>query len=258
RVRSQAGDQPREYVYHFNLDQAGGHDFVPRLWATRKIGDLLDRVRVEGESAGLVEEIKALGLGYGVVTPYTLSAIAAQSHGAASSANMGLYGNQAALNQASGQTTIQARVQNQSYQQAAQANLAGGANVFNSGQNSIAQLSQQSIDLVLLKGQRDLKVAITDEWLAQNIKADRQVAFGSDEYFALAKDPAMRSFLQSGVNVIFAYQGQVIAVQETTNGVPVQPIVTQTSSQVSAKPNSALPANLAAWLWQFIRAMSWQ
>jgi Ca-activated chloride channel homolog len=258
RVRGQAGDQPREYVYHFNLDQIGGHDFVPRLWATRKIGDLLDRVRVEGESAGLVEEIKALGLGYGVVTPYTLSAIAAQSQGAASSANMGLYGNQAALNQASGQTTIQARVQNQSYQQAAQANLAGGANVFNNGQNSIAQLSKQSIDLALLKGQRDLNAAITDEWIAQNIKVDRQVAFGSDEYFALAKDPAMRSFLQSGVNVIFAYQGQVIAVQETTNGVPAQPIPTQTSSQVPASPNASLLADLVTWLQQIVRTLSWQ
>ena len=252
RVRGQAGDQPREYVYHFDLDQTGGHDFVPRLWATRKIGDLLDRVRVAGESAGLVEEIQTLGLDYGVVTPYTLSAIAAQSQGAASSANMGLYGNQAALNQASGQTSIQARVQNQSYQQAAQANLAGGANVFNNGQNSLAQLSRQSIDLALLKGQRDLKVAITDEWIAQNIKVDRQVVFGSDEYFALAQDPAIRSFLQSGANVIFAYQGQVIAVQEAAISHSTQTTATASGSAASASNDLPLFADLVGWLRQLL------
>ena len=41
---------------------------------------------------------------------------------------------------------------------------------------------------------------------SQNIKADRQIAFGSDEYFALAKDPEARQFLQSGANVIFKYE----------------------------------------------------
>ncbi len=196
-------------------------------------------------------------MGYGVVTPYTLSAIVAQSQGAASSANMGLYGNQAALNQASGQTTIQARVQNQSYQQAAQANLAGGANVFNNGQNSIAQLSKQSIDLALLKGRRDLNAAITDEWITQNIKVDRQVAFGSDEYFALAKDPAMRSFLQSWVNVIFAYQGQVIAVQETEAGKAAQDAATRINPETPFQNSSSLLTDLVAWLQQIAQTISW-
>jgi Ca-activated chloride channel family protein len=61
RVHGQVGDQQREYVYHYNLDQTGGHDFVPRLWATRKVGALLDRVRVEGADPALIEEIQGLG-----------------------------------------------------------------------------------------------------------------------------------------------------------------------------------------------------
>jgi len=126
-----------------------------------------------------------------------------------------LYNNQSALNQASGQTTIQARVQNQSYQQAAQANLAAGSNVLNSSGHSLAQLSRQSIDLSLLKGRNDLNTPLDDEWIMQNIKVDRQLTFGSAEYFALAKDPATRAFLQSGVNVIFAHSGEVIAVQDS-------------------------------------------
>jgi Ca-activated chloride channel family protein len=212
RVRGQAGSERREYVYRFNLNQTGDHDFVPRLWATRRVGELLDRVRVEGESQALLEEVRELGLGYGLVTPYTAFAIQGQADGAASAANMALY-QQADLNQVSGQTTVQARVQNQAYQQATQANLAAGANVINSGQSSLAQVASTNVDLALLQGQKNLDEPITDEWIAKNIGVDQTVDFGSEEYFKLADDPQARPFLQSGPNVVFAYQGQVIAVQ---------------------------------------------
>jgi Ca-activated chloride channel family protein len=226
RVRGRAGTQAREYIYHFDLAQTGEHDFVPRLWATRRIGHLLDRVRVDGETPALVEEIRELGLGYGIVTPYTTFVITAQADGAASARNMQLYENQSALNQVSGETTIQARVQNQSYQQAAQANLAQGANVVNQGQHSLAHVSNQNIDLALLQEQKNLEGPITDDWIAENIAIDQQVTFGSDAYFVLAQDPDARAFLQSGPNVIFEYQDQVIAVQdpETPKEGPDSPI----------------------------------
>jgi Ca-activated chloride channel family protein len=232
RVHGQVGAEQREYVYHYNLDQPGGHDFVPRLWATRKVGALLDRVRMEGASPALIEEIQGLGLGYGIATPYTLNAIAAQTDGLASKGYMDLYSDSFNLNQASGQTSVQARVQNQYYQGAMQADAATGANVLNRGGYSLAQLSKQSIDLGLLKGKVDTSTAVDDVWITQNIKADRQIAFGSEEYFALAKDPEARQFLQSGANVIFKHDGKVIAVQDTgaaaasQGTAPQQPTVT--------------------------------
>ncbi len=218
RVRGRAGGAMREYVYRFDLAQNGAHDFVPRLWATRRIGELLDRVRVEGESEALVAEIRALGLGYGLVTPYTTSVIAAQADGAASAANMALYQDQAGLNQAWGQTTVQARVQNQLYQQAAQANLAGGANVLNLGSRSLAQVADQNVDLALLQEKTDLDAPVTVEWIQDHIRIDRTIKFGSDEYFALASDPDARLFMQSGPNVVFSYQGQVVAVRDSEGG----------------------------------------
>jgi Ca-activated chloride channel family protein len=212
-VRGQASGQAREYVYTFDLSQAGGHDFVPRLWATRRVGALLDRVRVEGESEALVAEIRELGLSYGLVTPYTTFVIAGQATGAASAANMDLY-NRSGLNDASGQITIQARVQNQAYQQADQANLANGANVVNWGRHSLAQVGTQNVDLGLLQG-RAIDGPITAEWIAANIGADRTVEFGSEAYFSLARDPDARPFLQSGSNVVFSYQGKIIAVVDS-------------------------------------------
>ena len=46
-------------------------DFVPRLWAIRKVGYLLEEIRLRGEKPELKEEIVALGKKYGIVTPYT-------------------------------------------------------------------------------------------------------------------------------------------------------------------------------------------
>ncbi len=212
RVSGQAGAQARTFEYVFDLEAAGNYPFVPRLWATREIGRLLDEVRVEGESPALIRRIRDLGLTYGLVTPYTTFVIAAQAGGAASAENMALYGNQQALNQAAGQITVQARVQNQIYQQAAQANLAGGANVTQSGFRNLAQVSTQHIDLALLQGKVDLDAPISDAWIAENVSIDRQIDFGSAAYFELAKDPEARGFLQAGNNVLFLYNGKVIQI----------------------------------------------
>ena len=214
RVSGRRGDQPQEFVYTYTLDQVRTYDFVPRLWATRQIGYLLDRVRTQGETEALVAEIRALGLAYGLVTPYTTYLIVPQTTGAASASNMMLYdtSNQLALNQASGQVTVQARVQNQSYQGAAQANLATGANVINVGQNNLVQIEAQNVDISLLTEQIAPGGGVTTEWLDQNITADRVIAFGSEEYFELAHDPDARLFLQTGQNVLFDFRGEVIQV----------------------------------------------
>ena len=49
----------------------GGPEFLPRLWATRKVGFLLDQIRLHGEDEELVDEIVALSRRHGIITPYT-------------------------------------------------------------------------------------------------------------------------------------------------------------------------------------------
>ena len=48
-----------------------GNEFLPRLWATRRVGYLLEQMRLNGQNKELVDEIVALGTRYGIVTPYT-------------------------------------------------------------------------------------------------------------------------------------------------------------------------------------------
>ena len=47
------------------------HAFIPRLWATRRVGWLLDEIRLHGESAELKDEVVKLAREHGIVTPYT-------------------------------------------------------------------------------------------------------------------------------------------------------------------------------------------
>ena len=48
-----------------------GNEFLPRLWASRKIGHLSRQVRLEGASSELVEEIRETALRYGLPSDYT-------------------------------------------------------------------------------------------------------------------------------------------------------------------------------------------
>ena len=47
------------------------NDYLPRLWATRRVGWLMEQVRTNGEQKELRDEIVDLGTRYGIVTPYT-------------------------------------------------------------------------------------------------------------------------------------------------------------------------------------------
>ncbi|RPI34978.1 MAG: VWA domain-containing protein [Chloroflexota bacterium] len=44
---------------------------LPRLWATRKIGYLLNQIRLEGADQETIDQIVRLSVRYGIVTPYT-------------------------------------------------------------------------------------------------------------------------------------------------------------------------------------------
>jgi len=53
------------------LARAGEFGFLPRLWSTRRVGFLLEEIRLRGQYQELIDEVKKLGLKYGIVTPYT-------------------------------------------------------------------------------------------------------------------------------------------------------------------------------------------
>lgn len=66
------GVQTKTYSYEVNFpERERDNDFLAHLWATRKVGFLLDEIRLHGENSELRDEVIALGREYGIVTPYT-------------------------------------------------------------------------------------------------------------------------------------------------------------------------------------------
>ncbi|HLC06060.1 MAG TPA: VIT domain-containing protein, partial [Anaerolineales bacterium] len=72
RLSGEINGLPKRFTY---ADQrfrtSGGPDFLPRLWATRKIGYLLNQIRLKGPEQEIVDQIVKLSIRYGIVTPYT-------------------------------------------------------------------------------------------------------------------------------------------------------------------------------------------
>ena len=68
---SRAGQKQR-FSYRVELPRReSGNDFIPRLWAARKAGALTAQVRLHGPNPEVIEEIRQLGLRYGILTEYT-------------------------------------------------------------------------------------------------------------------------------------------------------------------------------------------
>ena len=72
RLSGEVNGETQTFSYEGQrLLSSGGPEFLPRLWATRKIGALLSQIRLEGPNQELVDQIVRLSIRYGIVTPYT-------------------------------------------------------------------------------------------------------------------------------------------------------------------------------------------
>ncbi len=73
KLSGQVGKDNKEFVYDVTFPQrtSSDHDFVEHLWARRKVGFLLDQIRLNGEQKELMDEMVLLAKKYGIATPYT-------------------------------------------------------------------------------------------------------------------------------------------------------------------------------------------
>ena len=81
--------------------------FVPPLWASRKIGELTRTARLEGASPAIIEEIRQLGLRYGLLTAYTSDLVTEPGSVAVPAAEPSLRGGRDAAKAMSGQVAFE-------------------------------------------------------------------------------------------------------------------------------------------------------
>ena len=80
-VRGRVGSEQRTFEFGggggdarpvaLDASSAAPLEFLPKLWATRKVGFLLEQIRLNGEDPELKAEVIRLAQKFGLVTPYT-------------------------------------------------------------------------------------------------------------------------------------------------------------------------------------------
>jgi Ca-activated chloride channel family protein len=73
-LTGEAGGKKESFTYNTNFAEKSADDtnaFVSRLWATRRIGEIIDDLDLHGRNQELVDELVSLSQKYGILTPYT-------------------------------------------------------------------------------------------------------------------------------------------------------------------------------------------
>ena len=71
-LEGRANLESKRFPYSVRFpERAADHEFISRIWATRRVGYLLDEIRLRGESQELRQEVTELARQFGLVTPYT-------------------------------------------------------------------------------------------------------------------------------------------------------------------------------------------
>lgn len=72
RLTGEINGKKQEFVFEGTFPKENSeNEFIPRLWATRRVGYLLDEIRLRGEDKELKDEVVRLGKEHGIMTPYT-------------------------------------------------------------------------------------------------------------------------------------------------------------------------------------------
>jgi len=177
-------------------------DFLPRLWATRKIGYLLSQIRLHGSEDELVDEIVDLSLRYGVMTPYTSFLVEEKVDIFSDEARREAADRLApALTAApaSGASAVEQSQNIQGYQQAE------------------APAPVSSVEQLKVVGDRSF-VLRDGVWIDSGYRegmATTKIGFGSDDYYdVLAQRPDWGPFFALGERVIFLSDGEAYEVAE--------------------------------------------
>lgn len=181
------------------------YGFLPRMWAARKIGYLLDEIRLKGENPELVDAVKKLAEKLGIVTPYTSyfaappEAVAVDPCPTCDRGSIRML--QSGPATSSGQSAVH----------------------YSQGLSAMRDEAQELVQSIVrqIRGtsfQRDPNGI----WRAGDYKQQPtlKVQFGSEAYFALANAPEFKEILTLGPSVVFPQQNQWIWIEiSQTEGV---------------------------------------
>ncbi|NWF50418.1 MAG: VWA domain-containing protein [Ignavibacteriaceae bacterium] len=226
------------FIHESKLDSKQTHyDFIPALWAARRIGRLLDLIRLNGESNELVNEIVDLARQHGIVTPYTSYLIMEDENNRTISGNLpqqfqtlrreGDFDNESiteykkeydAMKLKTGESSVLVSKEFQELSTAgnlSQTQQGKDRMYYSDDRGNLRNLGQQ---VRLVQGRAFYQNGIywIDSRLQDGkVKNQKRIQFNSEEYFDLLnQNPGNGQVLALGKNVLFEWKNVVYEVYE--------------------------------------------
>ncbi len=210
-LKGRSGHPNRTFIFEGRFPaESGRNDFIPRLWASRKIGYLIDEIRLHGESKELVDEVVRLSKKYGIMTEFTSFLVDTDVHVAMDE-----------LESKTRENFLQAsRVEKGSWAVGQAQNARKMKEMAMAPTNEFYDASGQlqRIDKVRQVSNKTFYFK-DNQWVDNDCRADQkpiQVKRFSEAYFQLSRAlPAVNQYLALGVDVIVNVGHNIFQIGET-------------------------------------------
>jgi Ca-activated chloride channel homolog len=228
---------PQQVFPSSSQELSGSLAAIPRLWATRKVGYLLNQVRLQGPDPETIDQIVRLSIRYGIVTPYTSYLVTEDLPlGAADQGRIAEEQFKMLQSAPEAATFGQEAVQ----RAAAQGDLAGADSVAAAPLENVAQVRIAGTRTFVFREGVWVDTAY-DPHIDQTIK----VAFLSEDYFRLVSaQPSLAAAFALGERVIAFADGVPYEVVQEGASVPeieIDPEATSEPGDGRPIPNPAVP-----------------
>lgn len=221
------------YKSKVNFKNDDEYDFIPPIWASRRIGYLLDLIRLNGESKELIDEVTLLAREFGIITPYTSYLILEdedrrirrneladelQTIPPRSELKKEMKADYLRMKEKSGRSSVVVSEEFQNLNNASNYNQTRQGNLrmdYKDSDGSTKNLTQQ-VKIVLGRAvYQSGKFWIDSELQVKASQQRTKIQFNSDEYFNLiSKEPMTTQFLALGKNVRFSFKNTLYEIFE--------------------------------------------
>lgn len=190
-LKGKVGKAEKKFILeNQKLVKDNSYNFLPRLWATRRIGYLLEEIRLQGASNELVEEVKKLGLKYGIVTPYTSFLVTERER----------------IHLEAAAPEAQEAIRTGKVTGSGAVKAAKATQTLKSEDRAQQVISQQ------IQYKEDKTFYLKDSYWVDSLYKEgspvKEIKFNSDEYFRLISEkPGIVKYLSVGSKLIVCYQG---------------------------------------------------
>ena len=197
-LTGKVGNQEKRFVLeNQKLTKDESANFLPRLWATRRIGYLLEEIRLHGSNNELIEEVKKLGLKYGIVTPYTSFLVTEKER---------------LMLEAAAPESVDAL-------KAGRVTGAGAVKMAKATQKFKAEDQASQVESQQIRYKEDKTFYLKDGYWVDSLYQEesplKEIKFNSEEYFRLiAQKPGIAKYLSVAPKLIICFEGMNYRITE--------------------------------------------